>query len=416
MESVLESALRRDLWQHLTSDRQAWLLGAGVSVGAGIPLMYPLTDYVQTLIAEEHPDKLGLLVAIRDQLPEDCHIEHILSQLGDLIAVAQRSRTASIAIGGENFNAETLRSVHNTLLLKVGYAVKYGYIPANNGQLEDRGRPERPIVKVDDHRAFVRQLFASRAKPGFLQAPISFFTTNYDTLIEDALALERVPFLDGFLGGAMAYWSPDVGYADEKRSSRAKVVKLHGSVDWHLAEDGAVIRCRDGCCYPGRENNLLIYPQSTKYVATQKDPFAALFAMFRTTLATAPDNVLGICGYSFSDDHINGEIEAAMSLPTSKTVIVAFSEERSIGGSVQLPLRLQSWLSEQPWRERVLVASSKGLYHGSLNNLYSGGDPINWWTIQGLTAYLGDGPEMLPPIADETVLLGAGDSSQEVSE
>lgn len=395
MDSALESATR-DLWQHLTADRQAWLLGAGVSVGAGIPLMHPLTDYVQTLIGEDDGDKLDLLISVRAQLPDGCHIEHVLSQLGDLIALAQRSKTLTAHVGDESVSVDDLLGLHSTVQAKIGHAVRYGYRQAITGQPECRGTADAPIVTVDDHRSFLRQLFASRAKPGFQQAAISFFTTNYDTLIEDALALERVPFYDGFLGGAMAYWAPDVGYGDSKSPRRTKVFKLHGSVDWHLVEGGSVIRCRDGCGYPSRKENLLIYPQSTKYIVTQKDPFAALFAQFRASLSTGPDNVLGICGYSFGDDHVNGEIEAAMGQSLSKTVIVAFTEEREIEGKFQLPSRLQTWLNHQSWRERVIVASNRGLYHGSLQNLYSGADQLSWWTVQGLTSYLADGPEVLP--------------------
>jgi len=397
MESALEAALR-DLWQHLTSDRQSWLLGAGVSFMAGIPLMIPLTAHVVDRVGEDSATQAELLNAIRDQLPEDCHVEHVLSQIGDFIALADRSRAGSIQIMGKDVAADALRDLHTRILEAIGDAVRYGYRPPRDGQPEVRGTASQPIISVDDHRAFIRHLFAAREKPGFQQAPITFFTTNYDTLIEDALALQQVPFADGFLGGAMGFWAPDFGFV-ETRSNRpaARVVKLHGSVDWHRSEDGSVIRCRNGCAYPSRDGNLLIYPQSTKYVATQKDPFAALFSMFRQNLSIGPDNVLGICGYSFGDDHIDGEIEAVMGQQFSKTVIVAFAQEAvDSNGEPQLPARLKEWLARRPWKDRVFVASSRGLYHGSLNNLCDAADDLTWWTFQGLTSYLAEGPEFLP--------------------
>lgn len=397
MESALEAALA-DLWQHLTSDRQSWLLGAGVSFMAGIPLMKPLTDHVVDRVGAASPNKAELLNAIRGQLPEDCHVEHVLSQIGDFIALADRSRAGSVQIVGEDIAADALRDLHTCILETIGDAVRYGYRPPRSGRPEVRGTASEPIISVDDHRAFIRHLFAAREKPGFQQDPITFFTTNYDTLIEDALALQQVPFADGFLGGAMGFWAPEVGFA-ETRSNRpaARVVKLHGSVDWHRSADGSVVRCRNGCAYPSREGNLLIYPQSTKYVATQKDPFAALFSMFRQTLSVGPDNVLGICGYSFGDDHIDGEIEAVMGQQFSKTVIVAFAQE-GVGADSEprLPIRLTQWLTEQPWKNRVFVASSRGLYHGSLTNLCDAAKEVDWWTFQGLTSYLAEGPEYLP--------------------
>ena len=394
MDTALDSA-RQNLWQHLTSDRQAWLLGAGISFAANIPLMYGLTAYVEVLVKEANADEAELLLAIKGQLPEDCHIEHVLSQLGDLIAIADRSRTKSVALGSRTVAVDELRELHASVIDKIGYAVRYGYRQAQSEQVEVRGTPGNPIVEVDGHRAFVRRLFAARREPGLGSAPVAFFTTNYDTLIEDALALEQVRFVDGFLGGAMAYWSPEIAYADATASrARAKVVKLHGSVDWHVVDDGRVVRCRDGCAYPHKVGNLLIYPQSTKYVATQKDPFASLFAQLRSTLAMGPDNVLGICGYSFGDDHINGEIESAMRHPGSKTVVVAFAEERERDGVHRLPERLEAWLQDPAWGERVFVASSRGLYHGNLTNLCPGSSP-GWWTFQGLTDYLAEGPEYL---------------------
>lgn len=403
MDSALESALR-DVWQHVTSDRQSWLLGAGISSNAGVPLMYPLTEYVQVLIAENNPEQRALLGIVRDQLPTTCHIEHILSQIGDLISVADRSKSGQVAMNGRGTEASALRSLHNSILENIGFAVRYGYRPPTNGKEEVRGSVQKPIVTVEDHRAFVHKLFAARMKPGFHQSPISFFVLNYDTLLEDALALQQIPFLDGFLGGAMAYWAPEVAYAENKAYRiNAKVFKLHGSVDWHLSEERTVIRCRDCCAYPNKAGNLLIYPQSTKYIATQKDPFASLFSFFRNTLATGPDNVLGICGYSFGDEHINGEIEAAMSAPGSKTVIVAFAKEVPSNGSTKLPAQLEQWLTKQSWCERVFVASSHGLYHGNLKNLYADDSELGWWKFSGLTSYLGDGPEIVPLARDSAL-------------
>lgn len=39
--------------KHLNSPRQTWLLGAGVSYPANIPLMYPLTDRVMDIARNE---------------------------------------------------------------------------------------------------------------------------------------------------------------------------------------------------------------------------------------------------------------------------------------------------------------------------------------------------------------------------
>lgn len=84
---------------------------------------------------------------------------------------------------------------------------------------------------------------------------------------------------------------------------------------------------RDGDLYPEKSSRVLIYPQSTKYLATQRDPFAAQFDLFRRTLGSNKENVLAICGYSFGDEHINQEIELALRCPENKTTILAFSQK-----------------------------------------------------------------------------------------
>jgi len=67
---------------------QMWLLGAGVSKNAGIPLMGPLTDRVEQMLADE---QLSDVRAMREELRETAHVEHVLSHLGDLISMAERT-------------------------------------------------------------------------------------------------------------------------------------------------------------------------------------------------------------------------------------------------------------------------------------------------------------------------------------
>src|SRR3546814_6152986 len=114
-------------------------------------------------------------------------------------------------------------------------------------------------------------------------------------------------------------WSSDVCSSD-----LAKVMKLHGSIDWILGDEGDVWRVRDTDIYPRRNGSVLIYPQSTKYVATQRDPFAAQFSMLRGLLGSSSELVLAVCGYSFGDEHINEELESALSLPWKKATLIAF--------------------------------------------------------------------------------------------
>src|SRR3546814_19985611 len=108
-------------------------------------------------------------------------------------------------------------------------------------------------------------------------------------------------------------------------------MKLQCSIDWILGDEVDVWRVRDTDIYPRLNGSVLIYPQSTKYVATQRDPFAAQFSMLRGLLGSSSELVLAVCGYSFGDEHINEELERALSLQWNKATLLAFCKE-SVGG------------------------------------------------------------------------------------
>lgn len=393
MTSDFDAAVE-DVTAHLTSERQAWLFGAGISCRSGLPLMYPLTDLVAANYSDADADHNALFAALRLSLPETAHIEHVLSQLGDFIALAERSKEQQISVGGADYAVHTLRSLHGGIRDSIRDVIRRGYLPGEGGEAPKVAEEGKHVVKVEHHRDFLRTLFAARDKVGRPLRPVNFFTLNYDTLIEDALALERISFADGFSGGAMAYWAPETAYAENGAGGRvaAHLIKLHGSIDWHAEGNGSVIRCREGCGYPARAGNVLIYPQATKYVATQRDPFASLFEKLREVLRSPQPMVFAICGYSFGDEHVDLHIEEAMSRPDCKTVLVAFVREQEKAGVAVLPDKLVDWMTHKPWANRIFALTDKGLYHGSTTNLSQAGQTHEWWTFEGVTRFLSDGP------------------------
>lgn len=321
-----ESDWLEQLDRHLASPCLAWLLGAGVSHGARIPLMYPLTARINAMaVGSPHE---ALFKAVLEELPDGSHIEHLLSHLCDYTALAERSRTTSSGIGGGTYSHKQLTDAHEAILSWIATTIRWGYIPAAGENAENIGAPLNALTRIDEHSAFIGALF-NTAQAGLQdrRRPVRIFTTNYDTLIEDAVALAHIPYWDGFSGGAVAFRSHRFGQDEPKVGIRACVVKLHGSIDWHLGEDGKVWRVRDLDSYPTRKGLILIHPQATKYAATQRDPFAAQFDLFRRALSGGEDNVLGVCGYSFGDDHINQEIELCMERGDSRTTLVAFVKE-----------------------------------------------------------------------------------------
>jgi hypothetical protein len=388
---VETSDLLEQLDGHLCSPNISWLLGAGISRNANIPLMYPLTDRVLFLLKEQKSKYIDLINTVISEIDDRCHVEHLLSHFGDYAALADRAKTKEIAIGGSATTCADIDSVHGEIVNAIADTIRWGYAAAE----KDRAKPEligtqgQSITDVRPHREFVAACFKSaRAGLNERRGAVKFFTTNYDTLLEDALSLSRTKYWDGFEGGAVAYKAYRLGDGDPPPGYAAHVIKLHGSIDWHLNDDdGRVYKVRYGDTYPAAKQRVLIYPQATKYIAAQRDPFSAQFELFRRALMTGVDSTIAVCGYSFGDDHINQELEMALARPDSKTTLVAFCFE----ADGKIPSCLDEWRTSS-WGSRVYVASNKGLYvgNGPPKVVPSEGE-LHWWTFDGVTKILMNG-------------------------
>ncbi len=359
MTAVLSDS-ERQIDDLLNLPQQAWLLGAGISCGAHIPLMLPLTDRVQAILTG---DQRADFESIRASLSDTSHVEHVLSQVGDLIALASRTKTLKAPIGAVERTRAELEALHFHIQKAIRNTMRWGYEPAHGTVSEQIGTLDKPIVTIDAHVDFVRALFHVRRANLDRRPPVALFTTNYDTLLEDALALQRIRASDGFAGGAMAFWSPS---HHEQRSTspfdatdecQARVYKLHGSVDWYLSDEDVVVRRREAAGYPPDDlSRLLIYPQATKYRATQKDPFAGLFAAFRSALNDDRAGLLGVCGYSFGDEHVNDEIAVALRRRSSQLTVLAFvrqPDDPTLPAGEGLPEALKEAPLPFPWVERT---------------------------------------------------------------
>jgi len=237
--------------------------------------------------------------------------------------------------------------------------------------------------KLNVHREFLRAVHRT-LKTGKTAGPLSvdYFLLNYDTLLEDSLALEQVSYTDGFSGGAVAWWNPVLF---ETAEVEARAVKVHGSVDWCALESEELPRrirgtigLPDGCL-----EHLMIWPASTKYRETQRDPFAQMMQILRDSLRPPHgyQKVLTIIGYSFSDSHINIEVEKALRDVGSQLTLIAFT------GSDHPQEPLLEWLKDPSICDQIRVHSRRGFYHGAKRLLSK--DDLPWWRFEVLTRLLG---------------------------
>ena len=389
MLDVQKQELFTQLEAHLRSTELNWLLGAGISFDANLPLMYPLTDKVLENIETQNFSLFNKVVnPLKSELDPKCHIEHVLSHLGDYAALAERSSAKSIKILEETVTIEELKEAHQLIIQIISNIIRFGYKKGLGEEPDKIGTADAQIVCVQSHCSFIDALFNySQAGVSERRKAVNLFTTNYDTLLEDGLALNRIPYWDGFSGGAVAYRSVSYGENIPTNGQRANLIKIHGSIDWHLCEKGYIWRVRDNNIYPSTTDRVLIYPQATKYIATQQDPFSTQFDFFRKSLHSSNSNVLAVCGYSFGDEHINNEIEMAMAKDSNRTTLVAFLECDG-----EIPSCLDR-MRKASYGNRVYIAAKEGLYVGS-------DDPIKridddkWWTFKGVTDLLKNGCEV----------------------
>ena len=390
MDNLIDDELFLQVEEHLKCSEQSWLLGAGISFDAKLPLMYPLTNKVKKDIKVNHKKLYDDIIApLFEELPEQCHIEHVLSHLGDYAALAERNKEKKTAIRGEEIDLSTLEETHNTILESISNVIRCGYVEGGDETADEEGSLSEPIVDIESHLEFIDTLF-NYASAGVHERrkTVNIFTTNYDTLLEDALALNKVPYWDGFSGGAVAHRTQRYGEPAPANGQRANLIKMHGSIDWFLCDKGYVWRVRDNDRYPKADRRVLIYPQATKYIATQQDPFSSQFDLFRKSLNSSQSNTLAVCGYSFGDDHINNEIEFALSKEENKTVLLAFLECRD-----DIPECLEKWRSSS-FGSRVIIASLRGLYVGDQGPFKRKDDDDYWWTFKGVTSVLKNGCEV----------------------
>ena len=191
-----------ELIRLLSQSKLTFLLGAGCSKCAGIPLMEELTQKVLKALQSDEKTHMILQELIKQyDGGKDCTIEDYMSELVDLISIADRrklrsARTAVIPFGNKSYSASELQNALTKIKENIGKTIT------------------QCKVRIHHHRQFVRAIHErlQSGKPG-ANGPVDYFTLNYDTLLEDALSLQRVSVADGITGGATGWWQADA-YCD----------------------------------------------------------------------------------------------------------------------------------------------------------------------------------------------------------
>lgn len=207
---------------------------------------------------------------------------------------------------------------------------------------------------VTPHENFLSKLMARDPQDGRAK----LFTTNYDTLLEQAMDRLGILYCDGFTGTVGRKFNPsaydlDYYYPGEVGEGRVRryhrfiqLYKLHGSINWRKTvepwagnpygvrfDSGPVLRHDEVIVSEGGETRnrlddifrpgegLAILPTMAKFGQTLTMPFAHLFRSFSHALQQ-PQTVLFVIGYGGMDEHVNQIIHDALVNPGFTCVIV----------------------------------------------------------------------------------------------
>lgn len=353
----------------LSQSKRAFIIGAGCSKCAGLPLMEELTKQILDTLPNDGTAH-AVLAGLQSHFDgsEGCTIEDYMSELVDHIAIAERRKLRSATAANASINAtdyspddlaEALTKIKNTIAEVIGSA--------------------NPSIWI--HRQFVHAIHqvlqSGKAGP---PTRVDYYTLNYDTLFEDALSLERIPVADGFNGGATGWW--DAG-AYEDAAAQARILKVHGSIDWCLLDNDVLPRrVRQGLNVGSTREPVLIWPASTKYREAQRDPFAQIIEAMRRGLRPSSETqvILTICGYSFGDAHVNVELDRALRESDGRLTIIAFTNEDEPKG------QLKDWRDDIGISEQVRIHANRGFFHGNVEQRSDVDLP--WWRFEILTRLL----------------------------
>lgn len=180
------------------------------------------------------------------------------------------------------------------------------------------------------HQDFIRKLTARKPT----EPRIQLYTTNYDTLFEQAAQRMNYTIIDGF---SFSYprifngvnFDYDVVYREHTRIKNEEsfvpnviqLFKLHGSIDWEKS-DGKIYQ-KETTDHP-----CIIYPASEKYESSYEQPYFEMMSHLQSTLRKE-GTLLIVAGFGFQDKHIQNVIkEAVLQNPNFHLLVVCYGMKK----------------------------------------------------------------------------------------
>ena len=183
------------------------------------------------------------------------------------------------------------------------------------------------------HKNFLDKITARKAS----EPRVQLFTTNYDTLFEQAAQEGGYAVIDGFSFTSPRtfsgrYFDYDIVQRERTRlkdeesfvSKVFHLYKMHGSLTWERTEQGRIQQVNS------TESPLIVYPASDKYESSYEQPYFEMMSRFQQALRRE-NTLLIVLGFGFRDKHIQNVIlEAVNQNPSFQLVIVNYNGNETI--------------------------------------------------------------------------------------
>lgn len=188
------------------------------------------------------------------------------------------------------------------------------------------------LHRLHPHSQFLEKITSRRKSHN----RVKIFTTNYDTLFEQAAQEEGYIVVDGFTFNFPRTFNPYMFEYDFVRRDNNKIIdepdfiekvihlyKLHGSVDWEKLSNNRIVKTNDPI------KPLMIYPRKNKYEQSYEDPYFEIFSRFQFELRKR-NTLFIVIGFSFADKHIQTIVQNAIkNNPSIKVLIVDYNISQS---------------------------------------------------------------------------------------
>lgn len=301
----------------LKYDSFIFLLGAGASYDAHIPISAEMMNDVENLINtndqwKEYKDlyyciKSGIISAagIKGNFSQDVvNIETIVNTMEELLKSYEHPLYPFIGSWIPRLNEVCEKNFSKIRNLK-------------NLILEQLCNVWTKCETCEDY-AYYKNFLTFQERYNY---PLSIFSLNYDLCLEKAI--DKTKIQRGF--GTNHIWNWENLDVESNIEEQIKLYKLHGSMDWKKLNTGEI---KESDKITPDETAIIF---GTAYKLQYVDPFLYLVNVFRKKTLDKNTKAIFCIGYSFNDEHINGIIEQALNKDTMKKVfsIAPINDEKS---------------------------------------------------------------------------------------